>query len=362
MNQGFHAFLDYEGKLVRAVIDQKTARWYPPVEIADNMIAFLEYDFSDYWNIVDALYELEVFDQSLDVSYDDYSWCVELCQEIGKGVEDPIGSYFICRELDQVMQKPDDGSASYWLHQARDMVESLRTVVYAHTFISQSVDICFGNHDEELLPVRARKFFDTFPDLEFHAFLEVFSFLPHINGKLHYEHVVGMEKELGADFEAYYSVLHKERKSLYVVPSKLMRTHKELLFFCFLELLRRETHIRRCEYCGRYFIPKTKKKTLYCDRVLKNGKTCKEVAPKAKQKRAKELDATLREYERLYKMYYTRAERYENRMDLNRNRTEKDLTMDEFYLWSAGAQKDRSRYVDGEIDAATLLSLITMPE
>lgn len=31
---------------------------------------------------------------------------------------------------------------------------------------------------------------------------------------------------------------------------------------------------RHC--CGRYFIPKTKKKTLYCDRILKDGKTCKE--------------------------------------------------------------------------------------
>ena len=49
--------------------------------------------------------------------------------------------------------------------------------------------------------------------------------------------------------------------------------------FLLLQFMTNHPSVARCHCCGRYFIPKTKKKTLYCDRVLKDVKTCKEWRP-----------------------------------------------------------------------------------
>ena len=141
-----------------------------------------------------------------------------------------------------------------------------------------------------------------------------------------------------------------------------MRSHKELLFFSFLELLRGDTRIQRCGCCGDYFIPRTKKKTLYCDRVVRDGKTCKVIGPKLTQRRYRDLYKPLQEYDRIYKMYYTRAERYECRFDINRAKTANDLTNDEFCTWSAKAANLRQLYIVGEIQADIFLRGIALDE
>lgn len=46
--------------------------------------------------------------------------------------------------------------------------------------------------------------------------------------------------------------------------------------FLLLHFVADKPNVVRCQCCGRYFIPRTKKKTLYCDRILKDDKTCKE--------------------------------------------------------------------------------------
>jgi len=52
--------------------------------------------------------------------------------------------------------------------------------------------------------------------------------------------------------------------------------------------------IRSCQCCGRFFVPKTKKIALYCDRVItSDGKTCKQVAPKLMQKLKKQQDTLI---------------------------------------------------------------------
>ena len=71
---------------------------------------------------------------------------------------------------------------------------------------------------------------------------------------------------------------------------KHIRSHTELMLFCLLALLERDIAMRRCACCGGYFIPKTKKTTLYCDRVIEGNKTCKDLAPALKRRQNKEQD------------------------------------------------------------------------
>jgi hypothetical protein len=71
-------------------------------------------------------------------------------------------------------------------------------------------------------------------------------------------------------------------------------------------------------------------------------------------------DPALKEYVRLKNMYKSRAERYENRTDINRERAPNDLTYDEFYAWSTCAAKERRRYIADAITAEEFLGSITM--
>ena len=369
MHEGFHVCIDDQDKLVRAIVEPKYTRWLKPVDIAGSLIEFIEYDFTKYWHVIETLYKLPLFDilnpdakdfeASLDVRGSDFEECRNICRDIAEELENTVGSFFIRKELDLIDARKDNGYASFWLEQARDMVEALRGVITAHTFISRAFDICFRN-TEKTLPERAQTFFSQYPDLLDHAFSEVFVFYPHTGGRLNYERTILLTKELGSDFDSYYSVLHKEANSVSIVKGNLMRSHKELLFFSFLELLRRDVRICHCECCGNYFVPRTKKKTLYCDRIIKGAKTCKDVGPKLTQKRQKGKYGAIQEYDRLYKMYYARAERYECRAELDRDKTANNLTYDEFYTWSARAAAARRRYIGEEISREAFLQEIAL--
>jgi hypothetical protein len=192
------------------------------------------------------------------------------------------------------------------------MAGALSESTYAHSFISHAFHLLFvekGSKNEKV-----SRLFEWYPAWWEHLFEEAFW------------------------FEG--DALHRR---------KHIRSHTELMLLCLLTLLEQDTNIRRCACCGGYFIPKTKKMTLYCDRVIKGNKTCKDLAPGLKRRQNKEQDEALAEYDRLYDLYYARMERYEGRADLNRPATETDISQKDFFLWSAKAQVLRRKYVAGGI-------------
>lgn len=62
-------------------------------------------------------------------------------------------------------------------------------------------------------------------------------------------------------------------------PEYLFRSLTDYYTFLILHFIATSPHVALCECCGRYFVPKTAKKTLYCDRPLKDDKTCKDLGP-----------------------------------------------------------------------------------
>lgn len=48
-------------------------------------------------------------------------------------------------------------------------------------------------------------------------------------------------------------------------------------FINILELIKNNTPIYICKNCGNYFIPSSKKNTLYCNNIYEHGKTCQEI-------------------------------------------------------------------------------------
>jgi hypothetical protein len=63
------------------------------------------------------------------------------------------------------------------------------------------------------------------------------------------------------------------------LPSICFNCHviETACFISILELIKNNTPIYICKNCGNYFIPSSKKNTLYCDNIYENGKTCQEI-------------------------------------------------------------------------------------
>ena len=114
--------------------------------------------------------------------------------------------------------------------------------------------------------------------------------------------------------------------------------------------------IVRCECCFGYFIPKTSRPTIYCDRVF-DGKRCKDAGAGLKYLAALDRDAALRIYDTLR---HRRAAEYNAYMDQHSgvDAIAERAYMDEYEAWCASASAARETYLEREIDAAEFLRRI----
>lgn len=132
------------------------------------------------------------------------------------------------------------------------------------------------------------------------------------------------------------------------------RSIKSYLHFLLMHFLASNPNIAWCHCCGRVFYPKTRKLTLYCDRVIENGKTCKQIGPKLKRKYDASIDKVLNTYNKTYqKMYkrYERARTYAHNLP-------KGITTSDFFERSDKATKARNKYLKGNLPAEEALKII----
>ncbi len=134
------------------------------------------------------------------------------------------------------------------------------------------------------------------------------------------------------------------------------RSAVDYYHFLFLHFVAGKPNVALCQCCGRYFNPKTKKKTLYCDRILKDGKTCKEWGPVLKHKLAAQRDEVIEAFDRAKRKMYKRYERKE--YGINQKPSEKDLSYAEYYQWLDRATQARDEYLEGNISKKEALNKI----
>lgn len=137
------------------------------------------------------------------------------------------------------------------------------------------------------------------------------------------------------------------------------RSAVDYYHFLLLHFVAGKPNVALCQCCGRYFIPKTKKKTLYCDRILKDGKTCKEWGPILKHKLAAQRDEVIKAFDRAKRRMYKRYERVA--YQVNQKPSKKDLSYAEYYQWLDRATKARDDYLAGEIESKDALKIINSP-
>lgn len=115
--------------------------------------------------------------------------------------------------------------------------------------------------------------------------------------------------------------------------------------------------IAKCQYCGRYFFPKTKRRTLYCDRIIRNGKTCKQIAPYENHKRLAAANRVVAEFDRVKDLMFRRTDR----TCVDKKKSPIDLSYEQYYAWLDNATLARDQFLAGEISEEEALSIIHVP-
>lgn len=141
-------------------------------------------------------------------------------------------------------------------------------------------------------------------------------------------------------------------------PAKVFFRSEEFYYYFLLQhQLESNTRICKCQFCGRYFAPRTKHKTLYCDRIVRDGKTCKEIAPYLKRKERVAACKVLSLFENSKGTMYQRV----YRASYDKEESVVDMARSQYDAWFNSATQARDRYLAGELTAEEAMTMISAP-
>lgn len=127
--------------------------------------------------------------------------------------------------------------------------------------------------------------------------------------------------------------------------------------FVFLNMMRYNSNFSKCNYCYKFFIPKTKKLTRFCDRVSpENGKTCKEIAPTVYRNEDISSNKILKEYDLALRRNYQRLCRGEER--LPEKSGGKDIDPQTYFDWRDHALKVMRLWKEKKISDEEFLKVV----
>lgn len=136
------------------------------------------------------------------------------------------------------------------------------------------------------------------------------------------------------------------------------RSEEQYFIFLLQHFALSKPNVAVCQFCGRYFIPKTRKKTLYCDRIVRDGKTCKQIAPYLKRKEKIAASRVLT----VFKQVKNRMEKRYNRTGDDKEPSIIDITYDQYFEWLLSATDARNRYLAGKLTEDEAIAIIYVPK
>ena len=154
--------------------------------------------------------------------------------------------------------------------------------------------------------------------------------------------------------ETYYINKKKQTEfDLGLTKCYIFDSAANYLNFLLLNLIQLNPNICLCQNCGELFVAKTKKKTLYCDRVQPDSqKKCNEIGPKIRA----ELQSTLfgfEDYDKAVERNYQCAKR-------TAEHYVKDIRLDwdDYYTWLEKAQLAKKQWLNEEISDDDFLNIV----
>lgn len=230
-------------------------------------------------------------------------------------------SSFMRIELEDILTTEDDGSAGLLLQTGTWMLQAARSLYLARVRMRNIMEICFGTTEGMTQRERWDRTATVYPQLYTHAF----------------------------------AVRWKAEGEQWVQEYE-MRSLMELYFFEICAALRSEKRIVRCQHCWQYFVPKTNKKTNYCDRIWSDGSTCKKRGPNLKRKDGPAEDMYLLAFKKLRARFYERD--YRAYADL----PGKSAPGGSYFDWIDNASAARTEYLEGRISGEEFFRRINPEE
>lgn len=282
---------------------------------AENLIAFSELDYTEYRHGFQRLQAHPLFEPKLEISLsefeDFFAEALLLPSELSQ--IDPISFSFLGEELHRCLQMVDDNSAGFWLSAAQGILRILEEPLRVQTVFRNIFEVTFDGTERLSQAERLQKLTQIYP-------------------------------EIG--------------RAVAKIPRNF-EPHSLLDFWLFqltMYFWQDEQRIARCDYCWRYFIPKTKKATRYCDRVV-DGQTCKQRGANLARREKSTHDEALLTCKRLRDRMYSRLMRWQNAPP---NEREKLIPIDysQYENWSENARLMRMKYLCGELTAEEFLRKI----
>lgn len=135
------------------------------------------------------------------------------------------------------------------------------------------------------------------------------------------------------------------------------RSEEQYFIFLLQHFLISKPNVAVCQYCGRFFIPKTRKETKYCDRIVRDGKSCKQVAPYLKHREKAAANRVIAKYDQVKNMLQHRLDRSE----YDKKVSPIDLTYEEYVLWEEKASQAKEDYLAGSLSEEEAVQIIHVP-
>lgn len=305
------------------ICDDGTQIELPPHSAAELLLAAAEIDLTAYTDAVRHLRGTHpLFEEKLDISVLGYRDFLSQALELPKQLRhiDPVGWLDARMHLHAALQQPDDGSASFLLYSGQRILQAIERPVLFQVRLRNIFEMIFDNMDISM-PRRQWEYLRTaYPDVAQQC------------DPLRLKEVTGPFRLSTANGWNYYLTI----LSLYFAQET--------------------QRITRCVHCWEYFIPPTRKRTLYCDRSY-DGQTCKRRGANLMRHERDEQDKALFIYRQLRDRMYARMQRYDTAIPEKRGRL-LVFSASDFKAWMDNASKAHREYTGGMIDSSEFLRRI----
>ncbi len=290
--------------------------------VNDEIIAFSELNFKYYAELLEHIDNMcedsyvEVTDGNFGEAGIDVDAYAEILKTVHKLIEaleesNPLHGTLL-RTLLEDQLPPDDGSAMYLINSEAKITDCLSSVMKLQFLINDILyDLRCGT------PLDMEDKYSIFKTAEF-------------------TQIQTLSKKITVQYR--------------------FRSLIDYYIFLMMRFIENQPSVTLCQCCGKYFIPKTKRTTLYCDRIIRNNKTCKQLAPALKHKRDAAQDSVIQTFDRTKRKMYKRFERTND----SSKATSNSLSFEQYYDWLDKAEQARDDYLAGKMSAEETLRIITV--
>jgi hypothetical protein len=269
--------------------------------------------------------------------------------------------FFLVGALNNILATPvyfQDDIEARRLEHLQSCITILNDVLTLQEIFEYALHFCLDkdNLSDRSASERLVGFYYQFPDLSKFTVQTGFSVAPVKKGALDYMKVCEMNSQGITDTKQTLDVIHDDRSKVSLLPFFHIQALDEMLFFEFMEMLKRGIQVKRCRLCSQYFVLINKRKREYCGREYADGKTCQEIGPLLRYEQLLEADTYLQKFETEYNKIYSRFYRADGKLDSERSC--KDMTREEFRAWSKAASKAKADYRKRLITGEEMLSIV----